>query len=148
METLPNLKDLSDAEKDALILRLWQELQALKAKLGNSAKTSANSSVPPSLDQKPDLPVKPRRVGPRRGSLGREGGGRPLAENPDQTIILKACHCAHCQVPLADEDQSLSSQYDKIDIPPVKPIITRVERYTGHCSHCGGNTPAPTPEGL
>ncbi len=28
------------------------------------------------------------------------------------------------------------------------PVVTRVERYAGHCSCCGGTTLAPVPDGL
>jgi transposase len=151
MESLLLLQNLSGSEKDALIWRLWEENQALKAKLGKQGdptKTSLNSSVSPSRDpKKSEAPVKERHVGGyRRGSLGRKGGGRPLAENPDQTVSLKPCHCAHCNAAFADIH--LHSRYDKIDIPPIKPIVTRVDRYVGHCPHCHENTLAPTPEGL
>jgi hypothetical protein len=30
----------------------------------------------------------------------------------------------------------------------VTPVVTRVERYAGHCCGCGGTTLAPLPEGL
>jgi transposase len=49
---------------------------------------------------------------------------------------------------LGDEDQKLHSRHDKIEIPPVKPIVTRVERYAGHCPCCHGVTLAPVPEGM
>jgi hypothetical protein len=49
---------------------------------------------------------------------------------------------------LGDSDQVLHGRYDKIDLPPVRPVVTRVERYAGCCSCCGGTTVAPVPEGL
>jgi transposase len=52
---LPDLSDLSHAEKDALIRALWQRLEAaerriaeLEARLGEPSKTPDNSSLPPS----------------------------------------------------------------------------------------------------
>ncbi|HVC62608.1 MAG TPA: hypothetical protein VND19_19860 [Acetobacteraceae bacterium] len=76
MTTCPDLSELSRAEKDALILVLWQRLEAaeqriaeLGAKLAEPAKTPDNSSVPPSKGQKPNQPEKTKRVGPRKGSL-------------------------------------------------------------------------------
>jgi transposase len=39
-------------------------------------------------------------------------------------------------------------RYDKIDLPPVRPVVTLVERFAGHCRCCGGVTLAPVPEGL
>jgi transposase len=54
----------------------------------------------------------------------------------------------HCHAALTDADQILHGRYDKIDLPVVRPVVTRVERYAGHCSCCGGVTLAPVPAGL
>ena len=152
---LPDLTHLSHAEKDALIRALWQRLEAaerriadLEARLGEPGKTPDNSSLPPSKGQKPNQSEKARRVGPRTGSLGRKGGGRPLACDPDETVVAKPACCAHCQAALRDADQVLHGRYDKVDIPVVRPMVTRVERYAGHCPCCGGITLAAIPTGL
>ena len=42
----------------------------------------------------------------------------------------------------------LHSRYDHIDLPVVRPMVTRVERYAGHCPCCGGVTLAPVPAGV
>ena len=155
MPQLPDLNYLSNAEKDALIRALWQRLDAaerriaeLEAKLGEPPKTPDNSSVPPSKGQKANQPVKAERQGPRHGSLGRRGGGRPLACDPDETVIAKALACAHCRAALTDAEQVLHGRYDKIDLPVVRPVVTRVERFAGHCPCCGHITLAPVPEGM
>ena len=155
MTELPDLSRLSHNEKDALIHALWAQVQALtarvaalEARLGTPAKTPDNSSVPPSKGQKPNRPDKAKRFGPRKGSLGRDGGGRELTAEPDDTVIAKAARCRHCQAAFADADQTLDARYDKIDLPPVRPVVTRVERYAGHCRCCGATTRAAVPEGL
>ena len=155
MPELPNLDHLSYAEKDALIRALWQRLEAaerriaeLEARLAEPGKTSDNSSLPPSKGQKPNQPAKAKRVGPRQGSLGRQGGGRPLVCQPDQTVTAKAPACIHCHAALTEADQVLHGRYDKIDLPVVRPVVTRVERYAGQCPCCGGITLAPVPVGL
>ena len=155
MPQLPTLDHLSHPEKDALIRLLWAQVQsltaqvaALEAKLAEPSKTPENSSLPPSKGQKPNRPEKAKRIGPRKGSLGRKGGGRPLTCDPDETVTAKAVACAHCQAALADTDQVLHGRYDKIDRPVVRPLVTRVERYAGHCTCCGGVTLAAIPAGL
>lgn len=149
MRCLPNLNTLNSDEKDELIRQLWDENQSLLAQLSGGAaspspdKTSSNSSLPPSTDRnKPDTPAKTKREGPRTGSIGRAGGGRPLSENPDQTMILKPTCCSGCGAAFSEEDLHVQSVYEKIEIPEVKPHVTRVERYEGHCPHCGTVTPA------
>jgi transposase len=144
----PDLSQLTEAEKDTLILALWTRVAELEARLNAPPKTPGTSSLPPSRGHKANRPEKARLPGPRRGSLGREGGGRALAEEPDQRVIARATACAHCGAVLDDTDQVLHARYDKIDLPPVRPVVTRVERYRGHCPCCGGTTLAPVPEGL
>ena len=63
-------------------------------------------------------------------------------------MVAHATCCAHCQAALGEADQTLSARYDKIELPPVRPVITRVDRYAGHCLNCGGTTLAPLPTAL
>ena len=151
----PELSRLTEAEKDALVLALWAQVQTLTARVAHLAarlsrppKTPGNSSLPPSKGHKANRPERTERAGPRQGSLGRAGGGRPLAEEPDQLVIVKAAACAHCRAALDDAAQVLHARYDKVELPPVRPVVTRVERYLGRCPCCGGATLAPVPEGL
>jgi transposase len=162
MDRLADLSSLSHDEKDALIQGLWAQVQALtaqvatltarvgelEARLGVPPKTPSNSSLPPSRGRKPNRDDKPARCGPRQGSLGRKGGGRLLAETPDETVTAHPSRCAHCQAALAAADLMLTARFDKVDLPTVTPVVTRVERYAGHCRGCGGTTLAPLPEGL
>lgn len=168
MESLPDLAGLTHPQKDVLIHELWDEnvrlglevehlrkgngelersLLQLQTKVSKPAKDSSNSSLPPSSDQKENkTATKPS--GRRKGSLGREGGGRPLSPNPDQEIHARARACPHCGTDVSEEEQHLHAVYDKIEIPPVSPIVTRVHQYGGHCSHCGQDFVSPVPNGM
>jgi len=42
----------------------------------------------------------------------------------------------------------LHARYDKVELPPIRPVVTRVEHYLGRCPCCGGTTLAPVPEGM
>jgi transposase len=155
MSEFPDLSQLTHEEKDALIRALWAQVQALtarvaelEARLKAPPKTPDNSSLPPSKGQKPNRPEKGKRHGPRSGSLGRIGGGRALVVTPDETVVAKPMRCAHCQAALGEADHVLHGRYDKIDLPPVAPVVTRVERYAARCGCCGSTTLAPVPEGL
>lgn len=155
MTELPDLSQLTHEEKDALIRALWAQVQALaarvaelEARLGAPPKTPDNSSLPPSKGKKPNRPEKGKRHGPRPGSLGRMGGGRALAATPDEIVSARPARCVCCQAALDEADHVLHGRYDKIDLPQVAPVVTRVERYAGRCRCCGSTTLAPMPEGL
>ncbi len=155
MTELPDLTCLSHGEKAALIRALWAQVQALtarvaelEAKQGEPPKNSDNSSQPPSRDNKPNRADKPKRKGPRKGSLGRKGGGRALSAQPDETVSARPMCCAQCQAAFDAADHQLVNRYDKIELPKVTPVVTRVELYAGHCQACGATTLAPLPEGL
>ena len=143
-----DLSMLTEAEKDALIVALWARVAELEAKLKEPPKTADNSSLPPSKGHKANRPGRTGPTGPRQGSLGRKGGGRPLTAEPDQYVVAKVAACAHCRAVLGNTDQVLHARDDKIELPPVRPVVTRVERYLGRCPCCDGVTLAPVPEGM
>jgi len=155
METLPALDRLSASEKDALIVALWAEVQGLRtrvaeleAKLHEPVKDARNSSVSPSQTRKANTPTRPAKGTRREASVGRAGGGRPLHPHPDQVIIAKAKVCPHCGHGVPEAGQVLQAVYDKLEVPPVKPIVTRVEQYGGRCVGCGQPYVAPVPAGM
>ena len=56
MKELPDLKQLTDEAKDALIVVLWEELEKLQqGHPKKPKKTANNSSVPPAQGFKPNL---------------------------------------------------------------------------------------------
>lgn len=147
MKELPDLKQLTDEAKDALIMVLWEELQKIQQK--KPKKTSKNSSLPPAKGFTAQTKSKEKESGQKRaGSLGREGGGRVLSENPDQTIKASVKSCESCGEEIALSLQQLMQRYDKIDIPPIVPIVTRVERYGCTCPRCGQSQIATVPRGM
>lgn len=154
MTRLPDLKRLTHAEKDALILALWAQVQGLgdrvaelEAKLGAPAKTPENSSTPPSQGRKADTrPESARQKKKRRKGHG--GGGRPLHSDPDQRVIAKAKSCPHCHSAIGGGDHTLHAVYDKIELPRPAPIVTRVELYAATCPCCTEHFVAPVPAGL
>jgi transposase len=155
MDTLPELERLSEPEKDALILALWAEVQrlqtrlaALEAKSHAPRKDAHNSSVPPSQTPKPNRAPGPRMGTRREASVGRAGGGRPLHPDPDQVLIAQAKTCPHCGGTVQAHEQHLHAVYDKSELPPIRPIVTRVEQHAGQCPHCGQAYVAPVPVGM
>src|SRR5713101_6149874 len=147
MTPRPDLSTLTSEEKDALIIALLERVAELEARLGGPPKTPGNSSVPPAAGRKRN---KDRRRGGvrREASVGRAGGGRRLHPNPDRIVCAKATQCPHCAAALDASEQRLHASYDKIELPRIRPDVTRVEQYGGECRCCGGAFVAAVPAGL
>jgi transposase len=152
-----DLSKLTDAEKDALILSLLPlagrleaalariaELEARLAKLERPSKTPDNSSLPPSKGQKSDQPTD----GPKPPRKSRPGFGRALEPNPDRIVDARLDACPHCAAAWADAVQTLQQVYDRIEMPPIRPDVTRVRLFGGRCACCGNRAVAAAPAGL
>lgn len=157
MTSPPELSGLSRSELEALVVSLLGQVAALtaangqltgrlaevEAKLAAPVKTPHNSSTPPSQGRKasgPALPPKPR--GPR------EGHARSLHESPDMLVEVRAQACPRCGHPLSPEAQRLCALYDRIELAPIRPVVTRVRLHGGVCPCCTLPFEAPTPAGL
>ena len=153
MKDLPPLEGLSSEEKDALIRELWQMVQALQAEVERLKgkrikKTSRNSSLPPAKGFKPNSEGSKPNQSQRATCVGRAGGGRELSASPDQVVVARVNRCPHCGTEVDPAGQQLKAVYERIDLPQVRPQVTRVERYGGNCPCCQQNYDAPVPVGL
>jgi len=150
---LPVRYRLSDAEKDALLTeqaalieRMAARIAELEAAAGKPKKTSSNSHTPPSKDG-------PGRENRKRGENrkhrpSRPGVSRPLAEAPDKTERRMVTDCPHCGTSVAEASQRCRHRYDHIDLPVIRPVVTRVELFGGRCGGCGRRYRAEPPVGL
>jgi transposase len=127
----------------AQISGLMTRMAELQAKLAAPSKTPDNSSVPPSKGEKSNLPDRPKR-----SRHGRPGVTRALVEDPDRTIVATLSACPHCTQALDLADLPDIHAYDHIDLPPLRPIITRINRHRGLCPGCRKRVAAPAPEGF
>lgn len=60
--------------------------------------------------------------------------------------LAQACpHCAHA---LSAADQPGFQAYDHIELPPIRPVVTRVQRHRRVCPCCRRAFSAPAPEGM
>jgi transposase len=151
-----DLSKLTVAEKDALILSLLPLVGQLEAALARIAelekrlagferrpKTPDNSSLPPSKGQKPNRPT-----GDKPPRKSRPGFGRALEPNPDHIVDATLDACPHCAAIFPAEQQTPQLVYDRIELPPIKPDITRVRLFGGGCACCGERATAQAPRGL
>ena len=123
---------------------LMKRVAALEAELGKPPKTPDNSSLPPSRGHKPNRAE--RRAGKKR--KGHPGAFRQLSGTPDRVVEALAAACPHCDHVLCATDQGEFHAYDHIDLPPIKPVVTRVHRHRGICPHCRRGFSAPFPEDM
>jgi transposase len=130
--------------QSARIAELSRRIAELEARLDQPPKTPNNSSVPPSQARKPSRAE--RRAAKKR--QGRPGVFRALAPNPDRIVKTVAGCCPHCNHPLTSADQSGFHAYDHIELPPLRPVITRIHRHRGVCPSCRRGFSAPPPQGM
>lgn len=166
-QQLPKLGDLSHAEKDDLIVRLFEELTALREEVkslrddnhklkdevkelqGKLAKNSKNSSKPPSTDgyQKPK-PKSLRKPSGKKsgGQQGHSGSRLEMVEQPDHVVSHAVDECEQCGRSLESVEASDVRSRQVIDIPPMKLEVTEHRAETKECPGCGCCNIADFPE--
>lgn len=150
MSPPPEFSSLSSADKDALIAALLAQneelrrrLCELEATLGLPPKTPDNSSKPPSHGHKAsgEGSSKPK-------DKPHAGAHRPLHPNPTRLRDVMTTHCQHCAADVSGVMQSGMQSYDRIEIPEIKPDVTRVTLHGGICPCCARRFKASPPQGL
>lgn len=143
-ETLIRLV-LTQAETIAALTRQVEILTArvaeLEARLDLPPKTPDNSSTPPSQGRKAsqDAPgAKDRRK-------AHPGAHRPLDPDPTDRREMFASSCQHCGADVSQSPQWAREAYDHVEIPEIKPVVTRVTLHSGTCPCCAKRFRAPAP---
>ena len=155
---------LSSAEKDALIAQLIDRVEALtrqvealmarvrdlegenavlREKLKLPPKTPDNSSLPPSRGHKASEEPAHKPKG-----KAHPGAHRPLHPNPTRKRDVLAEQCPHCRADVSGVAQTAVQVYDRIEIPEIKPDVTRVRLHGGTCPCCTRKFTAAAPAGL
>ena len=115
----------------------------LEARIGRPRKGPGNSSVPPSQGQKPSgLGQAKQKARPHAGAH------RPLHPNPTSRRDVLATTCEGCGADVSGVAQEVREAYDRIEIPPIVPDVTRVTLHGGVCPCCAKPFKAAAPEGL
>ncbi len=173
VECLPNFSELSAAEKEELIVRLFAELQFLRETVetltnrvgileaenkklrdevkglrGRLAKNSKNSSQPPSSDGL----KKPRPKSLRKPS-GKKPGGQPghagtrleMVEQPDHIVPHTVEECRQCGRSLESVAAVDHRRRQVVDIPPIELKVTEHRAEIKCCPGCGCRNEAAFP---
>jgi transposase len=163
MQNLPDLNQLSHAQKDELIRMLWplqQQVQDLMAQMlvmqdriqqleGRLALNSKNSSKPPSSDGlcKP-APKSLRASGkkPNGGQKGHSGNTLRQSARVDETIQHQAAtHCSVCHVEL--HDHTIAETRQVFELPKLAMRTVAHQQMRSTCT-CGAVHLGVWPEGV
>jgi transposase len=124
-------------------------LQDLQARL---AKTSENSSKPPSSDgyAKPKRTTSLRQPGqkPRGGQPGHRGDTLERVAAPDRTEVHPVVACAECGASLADVAVTTHDERQVFDIPAIRIEVTAHRAEVKTCPGCGADNRGVFPVGV
>lgn len=125
------------------VAALRTENEALKEQL---AKTSANSSLPPSKNPQGFKPNRKESTGKKRGGqVGHQGHERKLypLEMCQEVILHYPKQCSKCGTEVVANNSTQPYRHQVVDIPPIRPIITEHQFYSVTCTCCGKENQAP-----
>ena len=148
MQSLPDLSQLSHAQKDEIIRMLWAKLQELTPQIkalqeriqqleGRLAQNSKNSSKPPSSDgyAKP-APKSLRLLGqnPNGGQKGHSGNTLRQTAHVDQTVRHQGpTHCSACQLELLQHQVAETRQVFELPDLGMRTVAHQQIRCTCTC---------------
>lgn len=137
MTIRPDLSTLTDEQKDALIIALWDRLDKLEAML---LKNSSNSSKPPSTDGFKRKP-KSRRVNGKASPGGQNGHPgstlKRVAVADEVQIHAPPARCDGCGSKLAMRQAAIEANGRQvIDLPPVRVKVVEHRLQSVRC-RCG-----------
>lgn len=131
------------AEQGRQIAALTARVAELEAKLGLPPRTPDNSSTPPSRGHKPS-----RNAASQDKRQAHPGAHRPLHPSPTSKRDVMAVSCQHCGADVSAIPQGPREAYDHVEIPEIKPEVTRVNLHGGTCPCCAKRFKAPAPRDM
>lgn len=124
--------------------RFREEKKRLK-KLLNEARRAGKRQAAPFSKGEPKDEKKRKKPGRRSGKKHGRHGHRPRPERePDRVLdapLPERSPCCNAQV----EEDGQESQF-QVEIPKVKPTLTRFDVHKGHCCNCGKHIQGRHPE--
>jgi transposase len=114
------------------IERLHEEVARLKGLLEQARRAGKRQAAPFS---KGPPTAHPRHPGRRPGRHYGPKAHRPVPDHVDRIVpVALPAHCPHCGGPV--ERGRVVPQY-QVDLPPVRPHVTRFDVPIGRCRRCG-----------
>ena len=107
-------------------------VKVLEERLGAIEREQKRQAAP--FRRREELKVAPAKLKKRGRKPGHPGAFRQRPTDFDQTVVVPLDHCPKCrgQVKLLQ----MLTQFIE-ELPPIKPIITRLVTWLGQCGQCG-----------
>ena len=136
-KALPDPKDERIAELEnqltqalATIGKLQEQVRELQEEVENQKRAGKRQATPFSRQKKAK---KPKKRGRRAGRGEFNHKEKPTPEEADETKEEPLSCCQDCGGGLRDMKEH---EHYEVDIPPVKPVVTRYVNHSGYCGHC------------
>jgi transposase len=141
-------EELLALDKEALvdlIVRLYERVTELEARVGRPPKTPGTSSVPPSAGYKPDRAERRRKKrGPKKGHQGHSR----RRVSPDVVVRCRPTACRGCGAALVESGQRRVRRSQVVELPELRPVVLEAWVYAARCKRCGERTIGEPPAGL
>jgi len=137
---------------EALARQLETQAAVLKDLQARLAKTSENSSKPPSSDgyAKPKRTASLRQPGqkPKGGQPGHRGDTLERVAAPDRTALHPVVACVHCGASLAEVAVTTHDERQVFDLPAIRIEVTAHRAEVKPCPGCGTENRGVFPGGV
>jgi transposase len=117
--------------------RLREENKDLKQRLEEAQRTGKRQAAPFRRRKRKDNPKKPGR------KPGHPPAHRPVPEHVDAEVDVPLGCCPDCG---GDVDEHGTDEQYVVDIPPVKPHVTKYVNHHGRCKQCGRRVDSRHPD--
>lgn len=134
---IPDAKEQRIAELESQLAQAYETIEALQeqfrqlqAEVEKLKRAGKRQATPFSRQKKAKKPKPPGRKAGEGEFNHRE---KPKPEEVDETKEAPLPCCPECGGGLTDMKEN---EHFEVDIPPVKPVITRFVTHSGHCGTC------------
>ena len=117
--------------------RLVEENKDLKRRLGQAQRAGKRQAAPFRRRERKSNPKKPGR------KPGHPPAHRPVPEHVDAEVDVPLGACPYCG---GEVDEHGTDEQYVVDIPPVKPHVTKYVNHHGRCKRCGRRVDSRHPD--
>lgn len=123
------------AEANATITELRAEVARLRGELKRSNEEAREAARQAARFRRPESKkIRPEDKKPCGRKAGHRGAYRAEPQHVDHHVEQKLDCCPNCTGPLTDR-RSLTQFIE--ELPPIRPIVTRLVTWSGRCAQCG-----------